>query len=73
MRVYRIVVETSEPGNPFPIVIHVFQGSTPREAESYVKAHEKSDAFFRECGRTGVFAGTVRCSQRRTFAGWAET
>lgn len=72
MRVYRIVVETFEPGNTFPILIHVFQGKTSREAEAYVKAHEKSDVFFWECGTKGVFAGTVRCSQRRSFAGWVE-
>ncbi len=70
MRVYKIVVETSEPSLPFPIVIHTFQGRTPEQAEAFVRAHEKSDAFFRECGHGGLFAGKVRCSSRRTFEGW---
>lgn len=70
MKVWRIVVETSEPSLPFPIVTHTFQGSSREQAENFVRAHEASDAFFRECGAKGLFAGKVRCSQRRTFAGW---
>ena len=71
--IYRIVVETSEPSLPFPIVTHTFQGTTRQQAEAFVRAHEKSDAFFRECGHGGLFAGKVRCSQRRTFEGWVNT
>jgi hypothetical protein len=72
VRLYRIVFETYEPERPFPIVIHVFQGKDRAETEGFVRAHEKSDAFFRECGTKGIFQGTVRCSQRRTFSGWIE-
>lgn len=70
MRVYRIVVETFEPSSSFPIVTHMFQGRTSEQAEAFVVAHEKSDSFFRDCSRLGVFAGKVKCSSRRAFQGW---
>jgi len=70
MRIFKIIIETSEPSLPFPIVIHTFQGASREQAEAFVRAHGKSDAFFRECGSTGLFAGKVRCSSRRTFEGW---
>lgn len=72
MKVWRIVVETNEPSLPFAIVTHTFQGRDARQAEAFVRAHEASDRFFRECGTTGMFAGKVPCSQRRTFSGWVE-
>jgi hypothetical protein len=72
MKVFRIVIETFEPSNPFPIVTHTFQGRNAAQAEAFVRAHEASDRFFRECGTTGLFAGKVPCKQRRTFSGWVE-
>jgi len=70
MRVYEIVIGTWEPSLPFPIVEHTFRGTSKEQAEAFVRAHERSDAFFRECGHGGLFAGKVRCSQRRTREGW---
>lgn len=73
MRVYQIIYETSEPSLPFPIVEHRFRGVSKEQAEAFVCAHEKSDAFFRECGHGGLFAGKVRCMQRRVSEGWVNT
>lgn len=71
MMVYRIVVETDEPGAPYPIVIHTFQGKDRTQAESFLQAHRKSDRFFDEC-YAGVFASKVPCRQRETFRGWVK-
>ncbi len=73
MRVYQITIATSEPSLPFAIVTHIFRGVSKEQAEAFVRAHEKSDAFFRECGHGGLFAGKVRCSQRRVSEGWVQT
>lgn len=72
MRIYQITVDTYEPGSPFPIVTHVFRGTSPTEARAYEAAHKRSDAFFRDCGSTGLFAGTVRCRNVRRSESWVE-
>lgn len=70
MRVYRIVIETFESA-PYPIVTHTFTGKDAAQAEAFVRAHNASDQFLRECAY-GLFAGKVRCRNRRSFAGWVE-
>jgi hypothetical protein len=67
MKVFRIVIDTYESA-PYPIVSHTFQGSTEEQARAFVRAHQKTDEFFRGCG-SGRWK-TVKCRNVVAFAGW---
>ena len=73
MRLYRIQIDIFEAatGYAYPIVTHVFQGRTSKEAEGYHEAHRRSDAFLKDCEDKQLFAGNVRCRAVRR-EGWTE-
>lgn len=53
---FRIVSEIYETVHTYPIVIHIFQGGTAKQAAAFYKAHMLSDAFLRGCVEKGRFA-----------------
>lgn len=57
---YSLVVEIYESQRRFPIVVHVFNGTTKREAMGYFEAHMKTDSFLRGCVSDNQF-GNIRC------------
>jgi hypothetical protein len=59
MRVYNLVVQTYEEGNPIPVVTHTFHGKSPTQARVFYRAHLIADAFMRGC-KKGRFA-TFKC------------
>lgn len=46
---FRLVSRIYEKEQPFPIVIHIFYGRTPEQAQSFYRAHQKSDRFLSGC------------------------
>lgn len=69
MRLYQIRVDIYEPGSPFPIVIHHFQGRDREEALAIHNAHRESDKFMRECEDKSCFRRNVPCTAK-LFEGW---
>lgn len=72
-RVYSIVIDTFEEGNPVPAVSHTFNGSSQQQAEAFMRAHLQSDAFFRGCSQ-GRFrmpdGGSFACRNVVRARGW---
>lgn len=66
---YRIVSRIYEGGATYPIVIHIFYGKTPAEAQRYFQAHLKSDSFFRGCTTNQRFSDFT-CRQEQTSERW---
>jgi hypothetical protein len=64
MMLFQIIVDIWEPGNPFPIVTHLFRGATPEDAEAIHQAHRRSDKFLRQCEDKSMFAGNVPCTTK---------
>ncbi len=52
----RIISKIWEKELPYPIVVHVFNGETLKQANGFFQAHMKTDAFMRECIEKGHFA-----------------
>lgn len=61
---YRIVSEIFEEGADFPAVTHIFRGKSERQAMAFLRAHLKSDSFFRSCATAGNFAD-FKCHEKR--------
>ena len=71
--VFRITHEIFEVEGPTPdvaIVTHIFQGRDEEEARSYLKAHTKTDAFFRDAVEDGAYKGMKL--KTKEDAGWVE-
>lgn len=71
MRIYQLVVDTYEPGHEYPIVTHIFRGRDREQTLGFYNAHLRADAFLRECEK-GLYAGKVRCRNRKISEGWVE-
>lgn len=46
---FRVVSKIYEANLVFPIVIHIFQGVSRKQAKAFYEAHKKSDEFLRGC------------------------
>lgn len=72
MKVFRIEYSTYEGGNTdYPVVVHQFTGRSEDEARGYLRAHLKTDTFFRGCTLKKRFRN-FGCESRVTFRGWVE-
>lgn len=67
MKLFRLVVDIYEAEIPdYPVVTHVFNGKTKKEAIGYFKAHLTTDEFLRGCVNKGRWK-TLDC---RATAHW---
>lgn len=71
MKAFRIVVDTFEPGAPYPILTHTFTGRDEAQAAAFLRAHLTTDEFFRECVK-GQWR-KVRCRNVVRSRGWVNT
>ena len=72
---FRLIVHTFEDGADYPVVTHIFNGSTREEAQGYYKAHLKSDRFLKGCkggNYQGLVCRNVQKWQQLTPTGWAD-
>lgn len=46
---WALIVDIYETDRSFPILTHIFRGTTQDEALGYYEAHLTTDAFFRGC------------------------
>lgn len=68
MKLFRLVVDIYEAEiSDYPVVTHVFNGKTKKEAMGYFKAHLTTDDFLRGCVSEGRWK-TLKC---RATARWA--
>lgn len=65
---FRIVSRIYEDDLPFPVVEHIFNGQTLRQASAFYAAHLKSDAFLSGCVH-GTFRKT-RCREEHYAMRW---
>lgn len=66
---FRIVSRIYEGDKKYPAVVHIFYGKTITEANGYLQAHLKTDAFFRGCVTQHRFA-TFECREDRVKQRW---
>ena len=50
---------------PWPIVVHVFYGKTPEQAQAFYQAHQKTDRFLAGC-KQGSFM-QMPCREEHTL------
>lgn len=63
---WALIVDIYEPkgaGMDYPILTHIFRGTTKVEAQGYCKAHMTTDSFFRDCMESGRWKD-VMCRAR---------
>jgi len=61
VKIIRLVVDIYEAEiSEYPVVTHIFNGKSRREAFAYFKAHLTTDEFLRECVRKNRWK-TLRC------------
>jgi hypothetical protein len=65
---WRIVSEIYE-ALPWPVVVHVFNGTSPAQAQAFYSAHMKSDSFMRGCVDRGRFAD-FKCRETHRIERW---
>lgn len=66
---WRIVSEIYEDDLDFPVVVHIFNGTTAKQAHAFYRAHLKSDAFFRGCVEEQRFAN-FNCRETHRLERW---
>ena len=66
---YRIVSEIFEEGTDYPVVTHIFRGTTPEKARAFFKAHLTTDSFFKDCVQKKRFR-TFTCYEKRRLEHW---
>ena len=54
---WRIVVDTFESDDAYPVVTHIFNGRTKAEVVGYFDAHMQTDSFMRPCVKNSEFKG----------------
>lgn len=67
MKVWAVIHDIYEEGNPIPVVRHIFMGQSQEEALGYYEAHRKTDAFLRSCDDRGRWGG-IDCKTE----GWVD-
>jgi hypothetical protein len=61
MRLFRLIVDIYESEiQEYPVVTHVFNGKTKKEAMGYFRAHLTTDEFLRDCVNSGRWK-TLSC------------
>lgn len=66
---FRIVSRIYEGDKKYPAVVHIFYGKSPGEANGYLQAHLKTDAFFRGCITQKKF-DRFKCREERMTQHW---
>lgn len=66
---FRIVSRIYEGTKNYPAVVHIFYGKSPAEANGYLQAHMKTDAFLRSCVTEHKFAN-FKCREERMTQRW---
>lgn len=66
-RIFSRIYEPDGVGDAYPVVDHIFNGRSFKEAQGYYNAHLKSDAFFSGCVEKQCFDSSVKCIEQHRY------